>query len=173
MPGGLKRFHQSGQCHFITVSCFRRQPFLGTALLRDRFQEILLETIGRYQAALIAYVIMPEHLHLILTEPEIASIATVLQVMKQRYSIAMKKLEPDLYQRLQKKTAHPPPCPIWETRYYDFNLNRLSTQKQKIAYIHFNPVRRGLTKKMEEWRWSSYSVYAIASRQMYHGEDLQ
>ena len=172
MPAGLKRLHSSGNSHFITVSCFRRKPFLGTPELRSCFQAILLSTAERYDFELTAYVIMPEHIHLVLSEPRVGLIATVLQVLKQRYSTAMKKVDPAFFRRLEQKTAHPPPCPVWETRYYDFNLTQAATEEEKVHYIHVNPIRRGLVKRIEDWPWSSYPKYLKASQRRYRGEDL-
>ena len=78
MPTGLVRHHNSGHFHFVPCSCFRHKPLLGTAPLRDLFQQILLETTARYQAQLEAWVIMPTHIHLILTEPKQGIVAAVL-----------------------------------------------------------------------------------------------
>lgn len=156
MPTGLERREPESGVHFVTVSCFRRKPLLGTTALRDLFQAILFETRDRYRFELKAYVIMPEHVHLIARLSKDATLATILQVLKQRYSVAMKKRALPLYRAIEQQTAHPPPMPVWETRYYDFNLHDPETMQRKIGYIHQNPVKRGLVNHARDWPWSSY-----------------
>ena len=155
MPTGLERRNLTSGVHFITVSCFRRQPLLGTKPLRDRFQTILFETQSRYGFELKAWVIMPEHVHLLL-RPEPASTATILQVLKQRYARQLKQSAPTLYLQIEIKTAHPPPMPVWEPRYHDRNLTTPEATQNVIDYIHHNPVKRGLTTHARDWPWSSY-----------------
>ena len=76
----LRRNH----LHFITTSCYRRLPFLRTARSRDTFLSILEQTRQRYRFVVVGYVVMPEHIHLLLTEPEVGTPSTVMQVLKQR-----------------------------------------------------------------------------------------
>ena len=74
----LKRYHAAGQLHFITCSCYRRMPLLGTARARDCFLTILSEVRARYDFALLGYVVMPEHIHLLISEPRIGTPSTVM-----------------------------------------------------------------------------------------------
>src|SRR6266496_3686438 len=69
MPTGLKRFQQTNHRHFITFSCYKRQPFLHTEEAKDTLQQILEQTRKRQGLRIAAYVLMPEHVHL-LTKPE-------------------------------------------------------------------------------------------------------
>src|SRR5271157_3653367 len=75
MPWGLVRFQQSGNLHFITFSCYRRQPFLDTARARQVFERSLEQTRRSYRFYVIGYVVMPEHVHLLVSEPERATLA--------------------------------------------------------------------------------------------------
>jgi putative transposase len=86
MPKGLRRFHASGDRHFITCSCYRRQQFLGSARRRDLFLKILDEVRQQYDFVVWGYVVMPEHFHLLIGEPSKRNIALVMQVLKQRVS---------------------------------------------------------------------------------------
>jgi putative transposase len=96
MPRGLHRTYGAHHLHFITCSCYRRLPFLRTARSRDRFLTILEQTRLRYRFAVVGYVVMPEHIHLVITEPEVGNPSTVMQVVKQRTARALlpKKVEP-------------------------------------------------------------------------------
>src|SRR5580700_8761839 len=84
MPAGLKRYYGRGHLHFITFSCYRRLPLLKTARARD----ILAKELGRVRDEmgfhLLGYVVMPEHVHLLVSEPKQGTPSTVLQKLKLR-----------------------------------------------------------------------------------------
>ena len=84
----LKRFYGRRDLHFVTFSCFRRRPYLGTVRARNRFVAILDEVRSRYGFALIGYVVMTEHVHLLIGEPRNGDPSKALQVLKQRVSRA-------------------------------------------------------------------------------------
>jgi putative transposase len=67
---GLNRFYGDHNLHFITGSCYRRQPELGTAYRRDLFLKLLEEARRKYRFVVYGYVVMPEHFHLLISEPE-------------------------------------------------------------------------------------------------------
>ena len=70
MPWGLKRYQQSRCLHFITFSCYHRELLLATPRARDIF-ETELERVRRWYGFYVsAYVVMPEHVHLLVSEPE-------------------------------------------------------------------------------------------------------
>jgi putative transposase len=78
MPRGLQRFHQSAQSHFLTFSCYRRRPNFGSPETYD-LMVLCLENMRRHFAICIyGYVIMPEHVHLLINEPEQAAIADAM-----------------------------------------------------------------------------------------------
>ncbi len=145
MPWGLVRFQQSKCLHFITFTCYRRQPFLDTARAKNVFQRSLEQTRRSYQLDVIGYVVMPEHVHLLLSEPERATLARAIQALKQ--SVSQKLKAPD--------------GRFWQTRYYDFNVFTEEKRVEKLKYIHRNPVHRGLVAHPEDWPWSSYRHYAL------------
>ena len=90
----LRRFYGRGDLHFITFSCYRRRANLGTRRARDRFLRILDELRSRYGFRLFGYVVMPEHVHLLISEPERGTPSSVLQVLKQRVSRALRRKRP-------------------------------------------------------------------------------
>src|SRR5689334_2591147 len=92
----LKRFYGRRDLHVVTFSCYRRRPYLGTIRSRNRFVRVLDEIRSRYDFALIGYVVMPEHVHLLIGEPRKGNPSKVLQVLKQRISRALrgKRLAP-------------------------------------------------------------------------------
>ena len=70
MPRRLKRYYGSGDLHFITCSCYHRRPLLGTSERRDLLLTVLEQVRIRYRLAVLGYVVMPEHFHLLITEPQ-------------------------------------------------------------------------------------------------------
>jgi putative transposase len=145
MPSRLHRYQQNRDLHFITFSCYRRQPKLGSPAAKNVFEQSLERTRRRYQLRVIGYVVMPEHVHLLLSEPEDGTLATALQALKQSVS------------RTLALRAHEP---FWEARYYDFNVWTAKKHAEKLTYLHRNPVERGLVTEPENWEWSSYRHYA-------------
>ena len=138
MPTGLVRYQQCGCFHFITFSCHHRLPHLGKAAVRNLF-ELSLETMRlRYDFVVSGYVIMPEHVHLLVSEPKQAPLSKALQALKLSVSV--------------QSEEHP----FWQPRYYDFNVHNEVKRVEKLRYIHRNPVKRGLVEKPEDWQWSSF-----------------
>jgi len=146
MPTGLVRYQQTGHFHFVTFSCYQRRPYLGTPAARDRFEQSLETMRLRYGFVVAGYVIMPEHVHLLVSEPKLAILAKALQALKLSVTV----------QRRER--------PFWRIRYYDFNLYTPHKHSEKIQYMHSNPVKRGLVTKPAEWLWSSYGHYATGER---------
>src|ERR1700722_8832011 len=81
MRRNLKRYYGAGDLHFLTFSCYHRKPLLDTARRRDLFLTVLERTRRRYQFLVVGYVIMPEHVHLLISEP-LKNPSTVMQAIK-------------------------------------------------------------------------------------------
>jgi putative transposase len=143
MPSGLQRTYGAHHLHFITASCYRRQPFLSSARSRDCFLSILEQTRQRYRFVVVGCVVMPEHVHLLLTEPEIGTPSTVMQVLKQRTgrTLLPKRKRRDPRQRTLFE-PEPPRRAFWQARFYDFNVWTTKKRVQKLRYMHRNPVKR-------------------------------
>jgi putative transposase len=144
MPRGLRRFQKTGDLHFVTFSCYGRQPLL-TPAVRRLFERALEQSRLKYGFYVVGYVVMPEHVHLLLSEPERGDLATAIQAMKQ--SVA------------RRVGGH-----FWQFRYYDFNVWTPSKRKEKLRYLHRNPVTRGLVAAPDEWEWSSFRHYVTGER---------
>jgi len=91
MRNKLERRYGQRQLHFIACSCYRRRPLLGTGRRRDAFLRILNEVRERYQFWLVGYVVMPAHIHLLISEPRVDTPSTVMQVLKQRVVRAVRR----------------------------------------------------------------------------------
>ena len=162
MRNPLKRYYGRGDLHFITFSCYRRRPFLGTRRARDRFVKILEQVRDRQGFRLIGYVVMPEHVHLISSEPPKGNPSKVLQVLKQEVSAALRKgrrkpAPGQLVLRFPETQAEEKH--FWQRRFYDFNVWSEKKLWQKLNYMHRNPVQRKLVAHPRDWPWSSWSHY--------------
>ena len=142
MPWGLQRFQQARCLHFITFSCDQRAPHLASPEARTTFEQTLEQVRVWYDFYIIGYVVMPEHVHLLISEPERGTLGVVLQMLKQNSSRRLRHL------------AHT--GPFWERRYYDFNVWTENKCVEKLRYLHRNPVKRGLVERPEDWAWSSF-----------------
>ena len=146
MPWGLKHFQQTRQIHFLTFSCYHRQPKFTNATARDTFVSALERVRENYGLCIYGYVVMPEHVHLLVSEPERSTLAQAIKSLKQGVA-----------RRLALRAADS----FWQARYYDFNVWSEKKFVEKLRYIHRNPVKRGLVARPEDWPWSSFRHYAM------------
>lgn len=172
MPKRLKRYYGAGHLHFITCSCYQRRPLLGRARARTLFVRVLDEVRERYRFRLVGYVVMPDHIHLLMSEPEVGTPSTVMQVLKQRVSRRLRRKRPDVPTLHKAKGGAParqlrlwgeadvptlqtakggappgkgraPTLPrFWQRRFYDFNVWSRKKRIEKLHYMHVNPVKR-------------------------------
>ena len=141
MPDRLQRFQESGDLHFITFSCQDRSPYLCDGCSREIFECSLEAIRRRYVLHVYGYVVMPEHVHVLLSEPKRFALDTAIQALKTSVSKQCRQ------------------SPFWLPRYYDFNVFSQKKRIEKLRYMHRNPVARGLVQRPEEWKWSSFRHY--------------
>ena len=150
MPLGLRRYHHSGQSHFLTFSCYRRQSYFQSPWTCDLFLtclEIMRQRLGMY---IYGYVVMPEHVHLLLSEPRERTLADAIHFLKLSFA-----------KRFRARRRAVEPGSFWQARYYDRNIRDADEFTAKLRYIHRNPVKRGLVKEPQDWPWSSFRHYAV------------
>jgi putative transposase len=118
---------------------------------------------SRHEFHILGYVVMPEHVHLLLSEPKKGTPSKVLQVLKQKVSRALRR-KPRRSAPGQLSLAFPEAgaeeAAFWQRRFYDFNVWSAKKVKEKLEYIHGNPVKRKLVTHPKDWPWSSWSHYA-------------
>ena len=162
MPKNLKRFHGRGDLHFVTFSCYRRLPLLRTVRARNLFVRALGVIHERYKFLLVGYVVMPDHMYLLIGEPPNSTPSVMLKALKQRVSR-------DLRKKKHNAANGQLPLPFmngavelprfWQPRFYDFNVYSSYKIREKLEYMHANPVKRGLVKNPSGWIWSSFLFY--------------
>ena len=142
MPRGLIRFEHTSNFHFLTFSCYHRLRYLNTASARSLFEDALELIRRRYRFVVAGYVVMPEHVHLLMGEPQRSNVSGVVHALK--LSVSMRR----------------PQRPFWQARFYDFLVHNEAKRVEKLRYMHRNPVVRGLVAKPEDWPWSSFRHYS-------------
>jgi putative transposase len=166
MPNRLHRHYGAGYLHFITTSCYHRMPLLAKPQDRDLLLEVLESVRRRYRFVVGGYVVMPEHLHLLLCEPERGNPSQVMQAIKQGFArrlLGRLRAGDDLRQgtlwHAVLDNGH-----IWQARFYDFVVFTEKKRIEKLRYMHRNPVKRGLTMDPQQWAWSSCRHYSDGER---------
>jgi putative transposase len=127
----LVRYQDTGNFHFVSFSCYRRQPLLATLSGYGIFERELEQVRQRHSFVVAGYVVMPEHMHLLVGEPGSVQLSVALQVLKQQVS---------------RKLKRPGEIRFWQRRYYDFNVWSHEKTIEKLKYIHRNPVRRAWSR---------------------------
>jgi putative transposase len=162
MPDGLKRYYGRGDLHFVTFSCYCRLDLLRTKRARTLFVKELAQVRRERGFRLAGYVVMPNHVHVLMSKPAQGTVSTALQMLKQRVSRKMRK---------RKKGGREGQLTLgfdgegqesrsfWQARFYDFNVYSRGKVKEKLNYMHANPVIRKLVKHPKDWPWSSWSDY--------------
>ena len=167
MPKKLKRYYGRGDLHFVTFSCYRRLPLLRTVRARNLFVHALGKIRERYSFLLVGYVVMPEHVHLLISEPAKVTPSVVLKALKQRVSRDLRKSKrrvSDAQLRLPFMSADAGLPRFWQPRFYDFNVYSRGKKREKLEYMHTNPVNRGLVRNPGAWVWSSFLFYEKGER---------
>src|SRR5271163_3041415 len=173
MPWGLTRFQHSGQSHFVTFCCYHRRRLLSNDEARRTFEAALERVRGNYRLQVYGYVVMPEHVHLLLSEPQRDTFSDRTVPLKPKSGLngppgllselgkdtladALKSLKQGVSRRLIGDAEH-----FWQKRYYDFNIRNHPQFVEKLRYLHRNPVKAGLCDRPEDWG-SSFRHYATS-----------
>ena len=162
----VRHFHEARDCHGLTFSCYRRMPLLTNDVWREMLSRTIDRAIEGHRFGLVAFVYMPEHVHLLVYPTcEAAKVDGVLKAIKQPFSNRVKRLLLAAGSRLlDRLTVQERPGKtafrFWqEGPGYDRNLTTAKTVSAAIDYLHLNPVRRGLVREAAHWRWSSCRFY--------------
>lgn len=152
-------FDHEGHAQFVTFSCYRRRRLLDD----DRCKRIVIGTMGSELAKragiCIGFVIMPDHVHSLVWFPEPGNLSDFMQVWKQRSSVQIERVLKTQLRRYGETI--PNDDPVWQAKYYPFNVFSEQKVHEKLAYMHENPVRAGLVERAVDWRWSSARWYEL------------
>ena len=161
----LFKSHEPNILHYTTSVCFKRVPVFHSEQACELFVEALAETRSRYPFKLVGYVVMPDHAHLIVNplsrdisvlmgRSKSTSARAILDWLRGSSHVAsLKVLELGTPQK--KGHTHA----LWLKDFSSIDLCSPRFVRQKLNYIHLNPVRAGLCKHPADWKWSSYRAY--------------
>ena len=178
----LKHFDGWGTVRFVTFGCHRRISLL----VDEEVIRIVLKHVawarGYYGFRLFGYVVMPEHIHLVVWPEKLIKLGDVIGTIKWRSAREIlawfESHRPEYMEKLiigrkdvtrgrraswgtskvsQEKSQKE--YRVWLPRCYDHNCRNQQTVIEKINYCHWNPVKRGLVSCPEDWKWSSYRWY--------------
>jgi len=115
----------------------------------------------RHQFELVGYVVMPEHVDLLMSEPRVGNQSKSLQVLKQTVSrvLRAKKRDGGSQREFVFDGDEGSDAAFWQRRFYDFNVWNEKRVQEKLDYMHRNPVDRNLVLHPRDWSWSNWSVY--------------
>ena len=162
-----RTYNEPGHAHYLTFSCYRGLRLLSRDAPRRWFIEALAKARDRHAFDVHAYVIMPEHVHL-LVRPRRATyqMGMFLKAVKRPVSWnAKQQLRPSgnvvCLKRLTVRKGARSVFRFWEAGGgFDRNLWSNEALKEAVAYIHANPVRKGLVERPTDWPWSSARFWA-------------
>jgi len=118
---------------------------------------VLSEELNKQSGTCCGFVIMPDHVHAILWFPEAGHLSLLMQMWKSRSSRKLKKFVRGQLHEYTKSIDLKKP--FWQPKYYPFNLYTEKKAREKLDYIHLNPVRAGLVERACDWQWSSARYY--------------
>ncbi|NOY88238.1 MAG: hypothetical protein GXO93_02455 [FCB group bacterium] len=155
----LHHYDKLGTVRFVTFSCYRRKQLFVTNESKKIFLYQLRTICTKYSIHILGYVVMPEHVHLVLypkTEIFLGRVIGELKSISAREILLSFRGQYDMSLESLKNNEK---YIFWLRRCYDHNCRTPETVKEKIVYCHKNPVTRGLVEKPEDWEWSSYRWY--------------
>jgi putative transposase len=152
-------FDDEGHLQFVTFTCYGRRRLLD----HDRCKRIVIGILGSQLAAqqgfCVGFVVMPNHVHALVGFIEPRQLSDFMKQWKQRSSVQIKKLFREHFQNYA--LSFDPAQPVWQARYYPFNVYSQRKVDEKLNYMHENPVRAGLVARAIDWPWSSARYYAL------------
>lgn len=150
-------YDEEKHVHFVTFSCYKRRKLLNP----DPSKRIVIGTLGsrlaRQNGICIGFVVMPDHVHVLLWFPENQQLSLFMNKWKDQTSSTIKNLYrdqfPNYWTMLDGEET------VWQPKYYGFNIYSEKKIEEKLDYMHLNPVRAGLVERAVDWPWSSARWY--------------
>jgi putative transposase len=143
---------------FITYSCYHRRRLLDD----DRTKRIVLGALNaqlrRLSGRRVGFVLMPNHVHSIVWFAESGALSEFMKQWKRTSSLRIRRLLIDTLTAYGGRVAN---SPVWQAKYYAFNIYSRRKMEEKLRYMHDNPVRAGLAQCPCDWRWSSARYYEL------------
>ena len=153
MPGGT---------YFFTLVTFHRRTLFDTSSRLDRLHSIIRQVQRVKPFDLVAFCLLPDHIHLLMTIPENDS----------NYSLRMREIK-RLSTLWMTHEIEGNADPIWQDKYWEHTIRDEKDLKTHFDYIHYNPVKHGLTEAFDGWKWSSFREYYGGNDKRYKMTDSE
>jgi len=167
-----RHYYGLNHLHYLTASTYRRARLFDSERFRRHFVQTLHQLRARLDFKILGYVLMPEHFHLLIWPGERADSSRIIQSLKERTAIFIvqnlrqNRQFPWCRRMLERLTLpptvhHDGPYRVWQRRFYDLNVWSEKKRREKLNYMHGNPVKRGLVTTPDLWPWSSFRFYYL------------
>ena len=161
MPN-YKRARFEGGYYFFTLVTYKRAELFSQKLARDCLREGINKTRSRHSFESIAFCLLYDHFHCLWKLPENDSDysmrrSSIKSLFSKSYLKISKIRKPISPSRSRKGKVS-----IWQRRFWEHQLRDEHDLQNHIDYIHYNPVKHGLVKRVEDWSWSTYHKYLKA-----------
>jgi putative transposase len=143
----LRRYHTIGNYYFVTNVTIDRAPILVGNI--DLYKKAIDRTCQRCHAEILAWVVLPDHLYLIL-DPRTSNLSDVMKAFKQDFGFLYR-------QRVGARSGR-----IWQLRFWDHIIRDQDDMNRHVDYIHYNPVKHGLVRAVREYSHSSFADFVRA-----------
>ena len=159
-----KRTLVGGGCaHFVTFSTFGRRRLLATSVARRIVMTELNRLAEADRVQVAGFVVMPDHVHALLWFDDDRRLPEAMNVWKATGARELRKwyeaTRPEMIDFLHVARSGRERVSFWQRRYHDLNVWSNDKARQKIDYMHYNPVKAGLCGEQGEWLWSSWRWY--------------
>ena len=152
------RVFKDGYSYFLTVVTENREPILidNIEILRKSFAL----SIKKYRYKLDAVVIMPEHFHMIITPKSAEDYPKIVSHIKRAFTYGLdSSIKDRAKESLSASKEKRKYSGVWQKRFFEHTIRNKEDFKLRFDYIHFNPVKHGLVKKVSDWEYSSFHKY--------------
>ena len=159
----LKHYDNLGTARFITFSCAHRWKLLTNPVTISIVLDEINAARRKFDLAVFAYVIMPNHVHLVIYPRSPVEMGKVIGEIKslsaKRIFASWREQDNSMLTRLRSPRKDKSKRAFWLAKCFDHNCRTIETIKEKLVYCHNNPVKAGLVANAGEWKWSSYKWY--------------
>ena len=166
------RIYSPGELQFITTSTYRRAPLFRSQRSWRDFVQPLKEVRQKFNCLLVGWVLMPEHFHLLLKPQPADSTPLIIKELKEETAKRiLKTLGENLHypwcRKMLARLRLPPSVHdeshfrLWQRRFHPFNVYSEAKRREKLNYMHNNPVKRRLVSSPGDWPWSSWRFYFL------------
>jgi REP-associated tyrosine transposase len=173
-----KRYRIEGSIYYITSVIYNRLKIF----VQPSFIIPIIDSLNyyryQYSCKILGYVIMPDHIHLLIFPQMEAALTDFMRDFKRFTSgritrqakVEGKKEWVDRFEQAGSETERAE-YKVWQDSFWEQMIYSENFLKQRLNYIHLNPVRAGMVKDAADYLYSSYRNYYLNDRQLIEIDD--